>query len=46
MDLFNTLTFVEILKWTTFLGTLSLIVPLVRRGLRPGMKILNKKERR
>jgi hypothetical protein len=26
MDLFDTLTFVEILGWTTFLGTLSLTV--------------------
>jgi hypothetical protein len=28
MDLFDTLTFVEILVRTTFLGTLSLTVPL------------------
>jgi hypothetical protein len=27
MDLFDTLTWAEILVWITFLGTLSLIVP-------------------
>jgi hypothetical protein len=30
MDLFDTLTFVEILVQTTFLGTLSLTVPLIK----------------